>query len=86
MSTTDTTHDERELIFASFEDSAMGAVAEKALREWERQVESITIGNVAVVSRDAEGEGRCAVRDKVDPQDLSRQQRQDQADHGEAKR
>ena len=36
--------------------SAMGAVAEKALREWERQVESITLGNIAVVSRDADGE------------------------------
>lgn len=47
---------ERELLFASFEDAAMGAVAEKALREWERQVESITLGNIAVVSRDAEGE------------------------------
>jgi uncharacterized membrane protein len=47
---------ERELIFASFEDHAMGAVAEKALREWERQVESITLGNVAVVTRDADGE------------------------------
>src|SRR5687768_9671865 len=45
MSLTDTTQDERELIFASFEDPAMGAVAEKALREWERQVESITLGN-----------------------------------------
>ena len=56
MSTTDTTHDERELIYASFEDPAMGAVAEKALREWERQVESITLGNIAVVTRDAEGE------------------------------
>src|SRR5689334_5693365 len=39
------TDSERELIFASFEDAAMGAVAEKALREWERQVESITLGN-----------------------------------------
>ena len=48
--------DERELLFASFEDAAMGAVAEKALREWERQVESITLGNLAVVSRDAQGE------------------------------
>jgi uncharacterized membrane protein len=48
--------EERELIFASFEDVAMGAVAEKALREWERQVESITLGNIAVVTRDAEGE------------------------------
>src|SRR4051794_2547756 len=47
---------ERELLFASFEDAAMGAVAEKALREWERQVDSITLGNLAVVSRDAEGE------------------------------
>lgn len=47
---------ERELIFASFPDAAMGAVAEKALREWERQVESITLGNIAVVSRDADGE------------------------------
>ncbi len=56
MSTTDTTHAERELIFASFEDAAMGAVAEKALREWEHQVESITLGNIAVVSRDAEGD------------------------------
>jgi uncharacterized membrane protein len=54
MSTT--TEDERELIFASFEDPAMGAVAEKALREWERQVESITLGNMAVVVRDADGE------------------------------
>ncbi|MCC7372442.1 MAG: hypothetical protein IT306_28780 [Chloroflexi bacterium] len=51
-----TPQDERELIFASFEDAAMGAVAEKALRELERQVESITLGNVAVVSRDADGE------------------------------
>jgi len=34
----------------------MGAVAEKALREWERQVESITLGNIAVVTRDADGE------------------------------
>src|SRR4051794_32755575 len=50
------TENERELIFASFEDAAMGAVAEKALREWERQVESITLGNIAVVTRDAEGE------------------------------
>jgi uncharacterized membrane protein len=50
------TEQERELLFASFEDAAMGAVAEKALREWERQVESITLGNIAVVSRDAEGE------------------------------
>ena len=56
MSTTDTTQDERELIFASFEDPAMGAVAEKALREWERQVDSITLGNIAVVTRDAEGD------------------------------
>ena len=56
MSTTDTIQDERELIFATFEDSAMGAVAEKALREWERQVESIKLGNIAVVSRDAEGD------------------------------
>jgi uncharacterized membrane protein len=47
---------ERELLFASFEDAAMGAVAEKALREWERQVDSITLGNLAVVSRDAAGE------------------------------
>lgn len=50
------TENERELIFASFEDAAMGAVAEKALREWERQVESITLGNIAVVTRDADGE------------------------------
>lgn len=50
------TEQERELLFASFEDAAMGAVAEKALREWERQVESITLGNIAVVSRDAGGE------------------------------
>ena len=50
------TESERELLFASFEDAAMGAVAEKALREWERQVDSITLGNVAVISRDAEGE------------------------------
>jgi len=50
------TPDERELIFAAFGDAAMGAVAAKALREWERQVESITLGNVAVVSRDADGE------------------------------
>src|SRR3954470_5739657 len=56
MTTTDTTDDGRELIFASFEDAAMGAVADKALREWERQVESITLGNIAVVTRDAEGE------------------------------
>jgi uncharacterized membrane protein len=56
MSTTDTTNHERELIFASFEDPAMGAVAEKALREWERQVDSITLGNIAVVSRDADGD------------------------------
>jgi uncharacterized membrane protein len=48
--------DERELLFAAFPDAAMGAVAEKALREWERQVESITLGNIAVVARDAEGE------------------------------
>ncbi|MFN8635826.1 MAG: hypothetical protein U0893_18410 [Chloroflexota bacterium] len=54
MSTT--AQDERELIFASFEDPAMGAVAEKALREWERQVASISLGNMAVVVRDAEGE------------------------------
>jgi uncharacterized membrane protein len=51
-----TTDPERELIFASFEDAAMGPVAEKALREWERQVESITVGNIAVVTRDADGE------------------------------
>lgn len=50
------TRAERELIFASFPDAAMGAVAEKALRELERQVESIKVGNIAVVSRDAEGE------------------------------
>jgi uncharacterized membrane protein len=50
------TENERELIFASFEDAAIGAVAEKALREWERQVESITLGNIAVVTRDADGE------------------------------
>jgi uncharacterized membrane protein len=50
------TEQERELLFAAFEDAAMGAVAEKALREWERQVDSITLGNIAVVSRDAEGE------------------------------
>lgn len=56
MTTTDMTDNERELIFASFEDAAMGAVAEKALREWERQVESITLGNIAVVTRDAEGD------------------------------
>ncbi|MGE3268651.1 MAG: hypothetical protein AB7P40_07890 [Chloroflexota bacterium] len=53
MSTPDV---ERELIFASFADSAMGAVAEKALREWERQVESIKLGNIAVLLRDADGE------------------------------
>ena len=53
MSTPDV---ERELIFASFEDTAMGAVAEKALREWEKQVASIKLGNIAVVSRDADGE------------------------------
>jgi uncharacterized membrane protein len=47
---------ERELLVASFPDAALGPVAEKALREWERQVESITLGNVAVVSRDAAGE------------------------------
>src|SRR3954466_5051313 len=51
-----TTDHHRELILALFEDAAMGAVAEKALREWERQVESITLGNIAVVTRDAEGE------------------------------
>jgi uncharacterized membrane protein len=51
-----TTDQERELIFASFEDAAIGPVAEKALREWERQVDSITVGNIAVVTRDAEGE------------------------------
>ena len=56
MSTEVTEREERELIFASFEDAAMGAVAEKALREWERQVESIKLGNIAVVSRDADGE------------------------------
>jgi uncharacterized membrane protein len=56
MSMSVASNDERELIFATFEDPAMAAVAEKALREWERQVESITLGNVAVVSRDAEGE------------------------------
>jgi len=56
MSATDSTYDERELIFAAFPDSAMGPVAEKALREWERQVESIRLGNIAVVSRDADGE------------------------------
>jgi uncharacterized membrane protein len=54
--TTTTTDDERELILALFEDAAMGAVAEKALREWERQVESITLGNLAVVARDAQGQ------------------------------
>jgi uncharacterized membrane protein len=51
-----TSDSERELILALFEDAAMGAVAEKALREWERQVDSIKLGNVAVVARDAEGE------------------------------
>lgn len=61
MGTTESTHtvgarEERELIVASFEDAAMAAVAEKALREWERQVESITVGNIAVVTRDAEGQ------------------------------
>jgi uncharacterized membrane protein len=56
MSTAEIEREERELIFASFEDAAMGAVAEKALREWERQVESITLGNIAVVSRDEDGE------------------------------
>jgi len=43
-----TTEDKRELLFAAFEDSTMAAVAAKALREWERQVESITLGNLAV--------------------------------------
>lgn len=46
---------ERELLVASFADAALGSVAEKALREWARQVESIRIGNLAVVARDAEG-------------------------------
>jgi uncharacterized membrane protein len=50
------TEDQRELLLASFEDAAMGAVAEKALREWERQVDSITLGNIAVVTRDVDGE------------------------------
>jgi uncharacterized membrane protein len=56
MSMSVASNDERELIFATFEDPAMAAVAEKALREWERQVESITLGNIAVVTRDADGD------------------------------
>jgi uncharacterized membrane protein len=50
-----TDQQERELLVASFQDAALGPVAEKALREWERQVASIKLGNLAVVSRDAEG-------------------------------
>jgi uncharacterized membrane protein len=34
----------------------MGAIAEKALRELDRQIDSIKVGNIAVVTRDAEGE------------------------------
>jgi uncharacterized membrane protein len=51
-----TTNQKREVIFATFEDAAMGAVAEKALRELERQVESIRLGSIAVITRDAEGQ------------------------------
>lgn len=49
-------HEERELIFASFPDATMGVVAEKALREWDHQIDSVHLGNVAVVSRDEQGE------------------------------
>ena len=49
-------HEERELIYASFPDATMGVVAEKALRVWDHQVDSVEIGNIAVVSRDDEGE------------------------------
>lgn len=49
-------HEERELIYASFPDATMGAVAEKALREWDHQVDSVKLGNIAVVARDDDGE------------------------------
>ena len=49
-------HEERELIYASFADATMGVVAEKALREWDHQVDSVKLGNIAVVSRDDDGE------------------------------
>jgi uncharacterized membrane protein len=49
-------HEERELIYASFADATMGVVAEKALREWDHQIDSVHVGNIAVVSRDEDGE------------------------------
>jgi uncharacterized membrane protein len=49
-------HEERELIYASFPDATMGVVAEKALREWDHQVDSVKLGNIAVVSRSDDGE------------------------------
>ncbi len=49
-------HEERELIYASFPDATMGVVAEKALREWDHQVDSVKLGNIAVVSRDEAGD------------------------------
>jgi uncharacterized membrane protein len=48
--------EERELIFASFADATMGVIAEKALREWDHQIDSVHVGNIAVVSRDEDGQ------------------------------
>src|SRR4051812_3042299 len=60
-------HEERELIFASFADATMGVVAEKALREWDHQIDSIHVGNIAVVSRDETGEVRVLQAGHISP-------------------